>query len=50
MEYKTVELKLHFEKQEEIINHMAKDGWELVCVSFNIAYFRRNNKNIRGGE
>lgn len=42
MEYTTQELKVHHLKQADAINEMAKQGWELICVSFNIAYYKRD--------
>jgi hypothetical protein len=54
-EYLTVELKLYYKTQEEVINKMAKDGWELITVSFNVGYFRREKPvfkthSIKGAE
>ena len=45
-EYKTVELKTYFGNQQDIMNALAKEGWELITVSFNIGYFKRGTQMI----
>jgi hypothetical protein len=48
MEYCTVNLRLSQKDQETILSQMAKEGWELVCVSYNLAYMKRKKeRNIK---
>jgi len=47
LEYKTELLSGFAPKAEKQINEIAKDGWELVDVSFNIGYFRREKAEKR---
>lgn len=50
-EYKTSLLSGHPPKAQIQINDLAKDGWELKIVSFNVGYFERESRGtIKGGE
>jgi hypothetical protein len=46
MEYKTSQLSGFPPKAETQINELAKDGWELIVVSFNVGYFRRPEATV----
>ena len=50
MEYKTIQIGSFPPKQEIILNELAKDGWDLICISFNIAYLKKESKTVKGVE
>lgn len=49
-EYKTQLLSGHPPKAEIQINELAREGWILKTVSFNVGYFERDRKKVLFGK